>query len=77
MERVYVDIMTEEEIVFSSLHDMEKTMNELANGKSIIAIYPVGDGKKRAKVISVSFWNLITDGKLSVSANVQNGEEAE
>ncbi len=75
MERVYVDVMSDEEVVFSSLHDMEKAMNELANGKSIIAIYPVGGGKKRARVISVSYWNLITDGKLSVSANVQEGEE--
>jgi hypothetical protein len=55
---------------------MENAMNELANGKSIIAIYPVeGDKRKRARVISVSSWNLITDGKLSVSANVQNGED--
>ncbi len=75
MERVYVDVLSEQEIVFSSLGDMEKAMNELANGKSIIAIFPVESGKKRAKVISVSFWNMITDGKLSVSANVQNGEE--
>ena len=75
MERVNVDVMSEEEIVFSTLSDMERAMNELANGKSIIAIYPIDGGKKRARVISVSNWNLITDGKLSVSANVQEGEE--
>jgi hypothetical protein len=75
MERVYVDVMNDDEIVFSSLSDMEKAMNELANGKSIIAIYPISPGKKRARVISVSSWNMITDGKLSVSANVQEGEE--
>ena len=75
MERVYVDVMNDDEIVFSTLSDMEKAMNELANGKSIIAIYPVDGGKRRARVISVSNWNLITDGKLSVSANVQEGEE--
>ena len=75
MERVNVDVMSEEEIVFSTLSDMERAMNELANGKSIIAIYPIDGGKRRARVISVSNWNLITDGKLSVSANVQEGEE--
>ena len=75
MERVYVDVLTEEEIVFSSLADMERALNELANGKSIIAIYPVQAGKKRAKVISVSIWNMVTDGKISVSANVLDGEE--
>jgi len=75
MERVYVDVMNEDEVVFSSLSDMEKAMNELANGKSIIAIYPVDANRRRARVISVSSWNLITDGKLSVSANVQEGEE--
>ena len=75
MERVNVDVMSEEEIVFSTLSDMERAMNELANGKSIIAIYPIDGSKRRARVISVSNWNLITDGKLSVSANVQEGEE--
>ena len=75
MERVYVDTMTENEIIFSSLRDMEKALGELANGKGIIAIYPADGGRKRAKVISVSIWNLVTDGKISVSANVQDGEE--
>ncbi len=75
MEKVFVDVMTEEEIVFSSLGDMEKALSELANGKSIIAIYPVQTGRKRARVISVSTWNMITDGKIAVSANVQNGED--
>jgi hypothetical protein len=75
LERVYVDVLSDEELVFSSLGDMEKAMNELANGKSIIAIFPVEGAKKRARVVSVSTWNRITDGKLSVSANVQDGEE--
>ncbi len=77
MEKVLVDLLSDKEIVFASLSDMEKAMNELANGKSIIAIYPTQGRTRRARVISVSYWNLISDGKISVSANVQDGEPGE
>jgi len=74
MEKVYVDTWDEKEIIFSSLKDMETALNELANGKGIIGIYPEA-GKRKARVISVSVWNAITDGKIAVSANVKDGEK--
>ena len=67
MEKFKVHEINENSIIFTSISEMEKAYNQLADGKDII-IYKENNGEKNAEILAGKTFSEIIEGKIKLSS---------
>jgi hypothetical protein len=70
MEKFKVHEITGDSIIFTSISEMEKAYNQLADGKDII-IYKENKGEKKAEILAGKTFSEIIEGKIKLSSKEQ------